>query len=169
MSVIGGKRTCAAVVAAGLILVGTSLPAEAAETATLTVSASVTNNCTISAAAISFAAYDPVVANATANLDGEGRVTIACTKGAVPTIGLGAGSNASGSTRRLASGAEMLTYEIYQNSSRSTVWNGGGGILTTTAAPSKAPRDYTVYGRITGGQDVAAGTYTDTIVATVNF
>jgi spore coat protein U-like protein len=153
----------------GLILGVTSMTAEAAETATLTVSASVTNNCTISAAAISFAAYDPVVANATANLDGEGRVTIACTKGAVPTIGLGAGSNASGSTRRLASGAEMLTYELYSNSSRSTVWNSGGGILTTTAAPSKAPRDFSVYGRITGGQDVAAGTYTDTIVATVNF
>jgi spore coat protein U-like protein len=160
----------AAIVAAGSILVGAmAIPAEAAETANLTVSASVSNNCTISAAAISFSAYDPVVANATANLDGEGRVTIACTKGAVPTIALGAGSNASGSTRRLASGSEMLTYELYQNSARSTVWNGGGGIMTTSAAPSKTPRDFTVYGRISGGQDVAAGSYTDTIVATVNF
>ena len=165
-----GFRSRAAAGAAGLILAGlTSSPALAAETATLTVNASVSNNCTISAAAIAFAAYDPVVANASTNLDGEGRVTIACTKGAVPTIALGAGANASGSVRRLASGAEMLNYELYSNSSRSTVWNGGAGLLTTTAAPSKAPRDFTVYGRIPGGQDVAAGSYTDTIVATVNF
>ncbi len=165
-----GVRTRAAIGAAGLILSGLiSAPAFAAETATLTVSAAVSNNCTITAAAISFAAYDPVVANASTNLDGEGRVTIACTKGAVPTIALGAGANASGSTRRLAGGSEMLAYELYSNSSRSTVWNGGAGLLTTVAAPSKAPRDYTVYGRIAGGQDVAAGSYADTIVATVNF
>jgi len=164
-----GFRTRAAAAAAGLILAGLTSSAFAAETATLTVNASVSNNCTISAAAIAFAAYDPVVANASTNLDGEGRVTIACTKGAVPTIGLGAGANSSGSVRRLAAGGEMLTYELFSNSSRSTVWNGGSGVVTTVAAPSKAPRDFTVYGRIPGGQDVAAGSYTDTIVATVNF
>src|SRR5262245_66617573 len=40
----------------------------ASQTASLTVSATVTNNCTISTAALSFASYDPVVGNATANL-----------------------------------------------------------------------------------------------------
>ena len=67
----------------------TSIRSEAASTsATLSVSASVANNCTISTAALAFSAYDPVVANASSNLDATGTVTIACTKGAASTIGL---------------------------------------------------------------------------------
>jgi spore coat protein U-like protein len=143
----------------------------ASQTASLTVSATVTNNCTITTAALSFASYDPVVGNATANLDGTGRVTVACTRGAAPTIGLGTGSSSSGSARRLADGTgNFLSYDLYQDSGRSVAWsNTGTGLLTTTAATSKAARDFTVYGRIAGNQDVPAGSYTDTVVATVNF
>jgi len=141
------------------------------QTASLTVSATVTNNCTISTAALTFAPYDPVITNASANLDGTGRVTVACTKGAAPTIGLGTGSSASGSTRRLSDGAgNFLTYDVFKDSGRSTSWaNSGAGLLTTTAATSKAARDFTVYGRVAGNQDVPAGSYGDTVVATVNF
>ena len=140
-------------------------------TASLSVSASVSNNCTVSTAALTFAAYDPVVANASANLDGTGRVTVACTKGAAPNIALGNGSNASGSTRRLTDGSSnYLTYDLYQDSGRSTPWAGSGsGILTPAAATSKAAREFTVYGRISGNQDVPAGSYADTVLATVNF
>lgn len=146
-------------------------PYAANQTASLTVSATVTNNCTVSTSALAFAPYDPVVANATANLDGSGAVTVACTKGAAPTIGLGTGSGASGNTRRLSDGAgNYLTYDIYKDSGRSVSWSSsGGGVLTTTAATSKAARDFTVYGRVAGNQDVPAGSYSDTVVATVNF
>ena len=64
-----------------------------------------TNNCTISTAALAFGSYDPVVTNAATNLDGTGTVTVACTKGLTATVGLGLGSNASGSTRRMGDGA----------------------------------------------------------------
>jgi spore coat protein U-like protein len=93
---------------------------------------------------------------------------VACTKGAAPSITLGAGANASGSTRQLAFGSERLTYELFSNSGRTTVWN-STNVLTPGAAPSKAARDFSVYGRIASGQDVSAGSYTDTVVATVNF
>lgn len=163
-------RNLTGVSALTLMIIGIAAPASAqSQSANLSVGATVTNNCTISATAVSFSAYDPVVANASANLDGDGRVTVACTKGASPSIALGLGSNASGSARRLAAGTERLTYELYQDSNRSTVWNTTTGVYTPVAATSKAPRDFTVYGRIASGQDVAAGTYSDTIVATVNF
>jgi spore coat protein U-like protein len=45
----------------------------------------------------------------------------------------------------------------------------GSGILTPSAATSKAARDFTVYGRIAGNQDVPAGSYADSVLATVNF
>jgi spore coat protein U-like protein len=143
----------------------------ATATANLGVSATVTNNCTISTAALAFGSYDPVVANASANLDGTGTVVVACTKGSTATIGLGLGSNASGSVRRMSDGSSnFLTYELYQDSGRSTIWgNSGAGLLSPVAAPSKAARNFTVYGRVTSNQDVPAGSYNDTVVATVNF
>jgi spore coat protein U-like protein len=112
-----------------------------------------------------------VVANASANLDGTGTVIVACTKGASATVGLGLGLNASGSTRRMSNGGtEYLDYELYQDSGRTTVWgNSGAGLYSPGAAPSKAARNFTVYGRVTANQDVAAGSYSDTVVATVNF
>jgi spore coat protein U-like protein len=50
------------------------------------------------------------------------------------------------------------------------VWgNASGSWMSLAAAPNKNPRSFAVYGRIPNGQDVAAGNYTDTVVATVNF
>jgi spore coat protein U-like protein len=149
--------------------VGSTKATAATATANLGVSATVTNNCTISTQALAFGSYDPVAAHASANLDGTGEVVVACTKGATATIGLGLGSNASGSTRRMVAGTNFLTYELYNEPTRTTVWDAGGGLLSTGAAPSKAARTFTVYGRVTSNQDVEAGNYSDTVVATVNF
>jgi spore coat protein U-like protein len=139
--------------------------------ASLSVTASVTNNCTVSTSPLAFGAYDPVVANASASLDATGTITVACTKGAATTIALSAGSNASGSTRRMIDGSSnYLTYEMYQDSARSTIWgSSGAGLFTPAAAPSKAARNFTVYGRIPASQDIPGGNYTDTVTATVNF
>jgi len=142
----------------------------ASASASLTVSASVANNCTISTSALNFGSYDPIGVHASSNLDGTGSVTITCTKGAVTTVGLDLGGNASGSTRRMAAGPEMLTYELYKEVSRVSVWgNSGADLLDTGTAPSRAPRSFTVYGRVPSGQDVSAGSYSDTVTATVNF
>ena len=161
-----------AAIAATTAMVAAMAPRASAATATanLTVSATVTNNCTVTTNALAFGSYDPVVANAAATLDGTGAVSVACTRGATATVGLGGGSNASGSTRRLGDGSgNYLAYELYSDSGRSAVWNAGAGTLSLSAAPSRAARDFTVYGRVAGNQDVPAGTYGDTVVATVNF
>ena len=166
------KTKAAACGAVGALMLCMATNAHAGSTSTsLALSASVSNNCTISTSAVGFGSYDPVVVNASAALDGTGTVSIACTKGATTTIGLDLGSNASGSTRRLTDGSSnYLTYELYQDSGRTTVWgNAGAGLLSPVAAPSKAARNFTVYGRVTSNQDVAAGSYSDTVVATVNF
>ena len=143
----------------------------ASATASLAVGATVAANCTITTNALAFGAYDPVVTNAVSSLDGTGQLVVACTKGATPTIALGLGGNASGSSRRMKdSGGNFLTYELYHDSSASVVWNtSGSGLLSPGAATSKAARSFTVYGRVAGNQDVPAGSYSDAVVATVNF
>jgi spore coat protein U-like protein len=42
-------------------------------------------------------------------------------------------------------------------------------MLDIPAAPNRNPRDFPVYGRVAAAQDATVGTYTDTVVATVNF
>ena len=156
----------------GAVVIGSaqSLSAGSA-TANLTVTATVGPNCTITTAPVAFGAYDPVVTNATTNDDDVGTISIACTKGTAATIGLGIGANASGAIRRMKDATtDYLTYELYLDSTRTTVWGTAGvNLFSAGAAPSKVARPFTVYGRIPSGQDVPAGSYTDTVVATVNF
>jgi spore coat protein U-like protein len=148
----------------------------ATATTTFTVTAAVAANCTITASAISFT-YDPVFANATTAATTTGTVTIACTKGSGPTIGLSAGSNAgavAGVTRAMANGANRLGYELFQQAAapgNGAVWTdiGGANPLNPGVSPSKVGRAFTVQAQIPGGQDVPAGTYSDTVTATVNF
>jgi spore coat protein U-like protein len=141
------------------------------QSTSLTVTASVTKNCTISTSPVNFGAYDPVAAHAAAPLDGTGTVIVTCTKGAPAKVGLGIGSNAQGTTRRMSGGtAAFLLYELYRDPSRTTIW---GDTLDTAldvpAAPDRNPRTFTVYGRVAQAQDASVGSYTDTVVATVNF
>lgn len=153
-------------------------------TSNLSVTANVAAVCSISTTAVGFGAYDPVTANAAAPLNATGGVTIACTKGAAPTITLGLGSNATGSTRRMLGGTSggLLTYELYQQPSTTvpatacsyvtpTVWGtSGANIFTPSASPGKAARTYNVCGQVAAGQDVPVdASYTDTVVASVNF
>lgn len=158
----------------GLALVAfawTWTPVSAASTpANLAVSAAVAKNCTITTTPLAFGAYDPIVTNATAPLDGTGGVVVTCPKGATATIGLGLGANASGAIRRMVLGTDFLTYELYKDVAGGAIWGDeGADLLSPVAAPSKAARTFTVYGRVAPGQDVAAGTFTDTVIATVNF
>ncbi len=159
-----------------------AVPALAGSASTnLSVSATIANNCTIATSAVAFGAYDPIVTNASTPLDGSGTVSITCTKGAATTIAMGLGSNASGSTRRLTDGSSnYITYEAYQPPSSTpgaacvyaspTVWGtAGANLFTPAVAPSKAARSYNVCGRVVAGQDLPSGTYTDTVLATVNF
>jgi spore coat protein U-like protein len=142
-----------------------------ASSTNLTVTANVIKNCTITTAPVAFGNYDSVAANATAPLDSVGTVTVTCTKGAVAKVGLNPGANAQGATRRMLGGtAQYLTYELYRDASRTTVWGDTADTgLEIPAAPSRDPRSYTVYGRVAAAQDATVGSYTDTVVATVNF
>jgi spore coat protein U-like protein len=171
---VPSPRRLGMVAVALMFLAGGSREAQSGSaTSSLNVTMGVSNNCTISTTPVAFGAYDPVVTNAAAALDGTGTVSIACTKNASATVGLALGANASASQRRMSDGAgtpSYANYELYQDTTRLVVWGtSGAGLLSPTAAPSKAARSFTVYGRVAAGQDIPAGAYTDVVVATVNF
>jgi spore coat protein U-like protein len=165
------NRTARIALIFGGLTLGMAAPALAqTATANLNISATVNKTCTITTTAVAFGTYDPVVTHATAPLDATGTVVVTCTKGAGTRIDLGNGGNFLAGARRMAGGGDFLTYELYTDTGRTTVWGSGAGSGNTIgAAPSKAARTVTVYGRVPGGQDVSAASYTDTVVATINF
>lgn len=152
----------------GLMCAGAALAATS-ET-TFEVTAKVNDSCRVAATNLVFGIYDPNEGN----LDGSSIITATCTKGTTYNIGLDAGLNASNATapwsRAMAADGEYLSYELYSNADRSTVW--GDTIDTDTVEVLESvggDEAHSVYGRIPAAQYVPAGNYVDTINVTITF
>ena len=129
------------------------------------------NSATITTQSVTFPSYNPVNTLAT---DGAGVVSVAATSGLPYTIGLGGGLSALPPQRRLQSGMNLLNYNLYLDSARSTVWGEGsagfpGATKPGTGVGAASPTSHSVYGRIPPGQNVPPGSYSDTVVVTVTF
>jgi len=148
----------------------------------IAVSASVTNNCVVSAGAtLDFGSYDPIAANASAAKPGTGSFSVVCTKGATGVlVGLGLGTHANAAQRRLFNGTDNLDYNLFQPTGAAfdtcpgtTAWDDSTSKLSLPAAffdtGSTAAKVVAVCGTIPAAQNVSAGSYTDTVVIDVTF
>lgn len=163
-------RTVSSMFAAIAFFAGSAALA-ATSTADMSISASVTNNCSLTAGSLAFGAYDPT--SATPN-DNSGTFSLTCTSGASANITLGQGLNPdTGSSdaapqRRMKAGSNYLAYSIYQDSGRATEWGNTAGTGKSNTGDGTA-QTMTFYGRMSAGQNVPAGSYSDTVTATVTF
>lgn len=155
------------------VLLGLSAHSAAAQAATatdtMTVSATVQSACVVSANPLAFGNYNPTSGS---NTDATTTLSVTCTSGTSYTVGLsaGTGNGATVSARKMTGGGNTLNYALYQDSARSTNWGNTPGTDTPASATAGASAaTLTVYGRITGGQNVPAGTYTDSVTVTVNY
>ncbi len=84
---------------------------------------------------------------------------------------MGSGTGASFANRRMAAGANLLNYNIYTTTARTTVWGDGTSSTSAiTGTGSGTAQSVTVYGRVTSGQtSVPAGSYSDTVAVTVTY
>lgn len=172
-----GRRGRAVISAAAVIAAALLAPAgvrAGSSTGTLTVTASVPQKCIVTSPTLAFGSYDPVVTNNSANLDTTTTITVTCTKGATGiTLGFGNSANApTGCTapQRCLVGAvhtNYLNYQIYSDSGRSSVWT--TAISESVTGGITTPTSVTVYGRVPGAQDVSVDSYSDTVIATVNY
>lgn len=126
--------------------------------------------CTVSTTGVNFAAYNVFNASATT---ANGTVTYRCGNADRNiVINLSTGSSGTYATRTLKKVAENLNYNLYRDAAFATVWGDGSGTTghyTIGNPPSNTDVILTVYGRITALQDVSAGAYSDTVIATINF
>jgi spore coat protein U-like protein len=126
--------------------------------------------CTITSAAVAFGVYDP----AAATLDVTGTLSIHCdgSFNAVLSLGKGTGQGASYGTGRrmtLGGGSDVLIYNLYADSARSRVLGDHTGTSVTLNISGNKDKTQTIWARIPGGQIVSAGTYADTVVATISY
>ena len=136
-------------------------------------------SCSASATGPAFGVYSPTASLATT---ATGTVTVTCSLlngGATTvnlTVSLNSGSSGSFGSRTMQSGTSQLKYNIYRSPAYLQIWGDGTGgsyYSTSSIALSHTTRTAsssgTMYGQVPAGQDVAPGTYLDTITVTVNY
>jgi spore coat protein U-like protein len=165
------RMAVASALALGSSTLGVNSYATTSVPSNLTVTATVAPNCTINTTPLAFGTYDPVTANSASVLNGTGTVIVTCTNGTGATITMGEGLNPKfpGNTalpqRQMANGANRLSYALFSDAARSNVWSTTGVSHTGNGLPATL----TVYGTVDAGQNVPAGPYSDTVVATITF
>jgi len=140
-------------------------PAAAAETTTMmNVSATVVNNCSISATDLVFGDYTGVV-----DVDSSFTVSATCTDSSSAWLSDDGGLNPDeGSFRRQMigpdGGAELLPYALYTDAGYTAEFN-----LWNTLGTNTDLFPQTFYGRIPAGTSVSLGGYTDQLTWTLTW
>ena len=160
-----------------------------ADTSNLTVSASVANVCAIGSGTLNFGSLSlGVTANSgagaatftnvrkSANLTGSTSaadtsttVPVICTNDASASVTGALGSNAVGSVRKMVSGSNLLTYELYADAARTTVLDASTGSIAYTGTGTA--ETVTIYGRVAASDIALAkkGNYADTVALTITY
>ena len=120
--------------------------------------------CEVSVGNLSFGTHGVL----DAAVDGSSTMSVACTSGTSYAVSLDDGLNGgSPATRKMSKGGEFLGYGLYQDAGRSLTWAAGVDAVAGTGAGSS--QNLTVYGRVPAQATPSAGSYTDTVVATVTY
>ncbi len=129
------------------------------------------SDCNISATPLSFGDYSVFTATP---LDTTGTITVDCDHSPPPTvvITIGQSTHSGGFDPRAMkhiNGTELINYNLYTDSSRSTIWGDGTGNTATVQQKVRKNKPYTatVYGRVPPIQDVVTGDYNETVTVTI--
>jgi len=138
-------------------------------TATTSTSATATviNSCNVSATSVNFGSSGVL----TSNKDATGTLTIQCSSTLPYTVSLdGGNSGASDPTqRKMAFGANTVTYGLYRDAARTLPWGATIGVNTASGTGSGLAQNLTVYGRIAPQTTPQPASYSDTIIVTVGY
>ena len=138
-----------------------------------------TATCSVSAPALAFGPYDvfagtqitsSTTISVTCTLVGSSATTVDY------TVALSSGFSGTFSPRTMKSGAAALSYNLYKDSTRTTVWGDGTGITQTVIGQMKLKNsnpsqtdNITAYGSVPALQDAAVGVYSDSVTITVTY
>jgi spore coat protein U-like protein len=133
-----------------------------------TASATVVNNCLISATNVAFTSTG-VLSSA---LNATGAITARCTNGDAFEIALSSGSSGNVAARQMqrSGGSGAVNYQLYTDAAHTIAWGDGtAGTTMATGTGSGNAVSITVYGRVPVQTTPMPGSYSDTITATISF
>ncbi|MFM0738885.1 spore coat U domain-containing protein [Paraburkholderia xenovorans] len=133
-----------------------------------TASATVVNNCLISATNIAFAATGVLNSALTAS----GAITARCTNGDAYRIALNGGTSGNVAARQMqrTGGGGAVNYQLYLDSGYASAWGDGtSGTTMVTGTGTGNATSINVYGRVPAQTTPMPGNYIDTITATISF
>ena len=129
-----------------------------------------TTSCSaFSTSGLTFSPYDTV---SQAAVSGTGTITVTCTGFGTGTMNIalyGGRNNGSCSPRTMrnpANTAQSLAYDIFRDSSRTSIWCTGAArhdFVIDYSSGASQTRTITVYGRVAAGQNPAYASYDDTL------
>jgi spore coat protein U-like protein len=126
--------------------------------------------CTLSASGVAFGSYNVFDTSPT---DSTGSITYRCgNTDKNITITISRGSSPTFAPRTLKQGSEPLSYNLFRDSGYTLIW--GDGSSGTSTYFNKNPANnqdivLPVYARVPAGQDVSLGSYTDSVVVTIEY
>lgn len=144
----------------------------ATTTTSPTIMVNVPAACQVSTQNLDFGTYDSLAA---AGVSATTQINVNCSKGTPFTVALDAGQHASTAfNRNMANGTHLLAYQLYTNSTHSTVWGDGTNGTSTVSGTGTGPGaahtiKEVVYGELPPLQPVPAGNYSDVITVSVGF
>ena len=151
------SRFVIAPIAAGVMLALAGAAQAASKTDGFTVSATVANNCLITAQDMNFGSFELTDTSVHATTSD---ILVRCTNGTSYGIALSVGSG-SYASRTLTNGPDALIYNLYTDGSFASIWGDavGGGIIVNGAGTGMGIgelKTHKVHGRILGSDNVAA-------------
>jgi spore coat protein U-like protein len=115
---------------------------------------------------VAFGTYDPFSATP---LDAAGSISFLCLPATSAVVTLSRGSAPTFVPRQMRQGAEVLQYNLYRDASRTVIWGDGTGGTSSYGSGLVLYQSVSVYGRVFPRQNAAAGSYSDSVLVTVNF
>jgi spore coat protein U-like protein len=140
---------------------------EQTRSASFTTTATVLATCRVAATSMNFGS----VAALSSSVDASSSITVRCTNGTPYNVGLSAGNGAGATVfnRKMTNAGSTVSYSLYINSARSTVWGNTVGTDTVGGTGSGNDQTLTVNGRVPAQATPAPANYADTIVVTVTY
>jgi len=121
--------------------------------------------CTVSTTGVAFGAYDSFHGSGKLS---TGTIGVSCDVIATYAIGMSAGV-AGTFNRAMAFGANRLGYNLFTDATRTVIWGDSSAGTAKVGSSGTTGSVHNVYGRIPARQVVPAGSYTDSIIVTVDF
>ena len=156
-------------IAAGVLLAMAGAAQAATKTSSFPVTASVAKNCIIDAGPLDFGPFDGAT-----DIDASSTITVNCTNNTAFNVGLSQGAYGNFAARRMRNlvNNEELVYNLYTTTARNVVWDETTNRVGGLGGGMNVDRLVTVYGRLAGSDNTGpleAGSFTDTIVATIEY